>query len=86
MSVFAVHATLANEVRPTQAIFTAENEACSYAEAVSRDDGVLAASVVRFALDQLGTRSGVAMFVHGKRQAFPYVSDCRGIYGGGRKC
>lgn len=42
-------------------------------------------SVVRFALDELGTRANVAMFVAGERQTFPYVSDCRNIYGGGRK-
>jgi hypothetical protein len=52
---------------------------------MSKDTGVLAASVVRFAIDELGTRKGVAMFVEGKRQLVPYVSDCRSIYPGGRK-
>ena len=47
--------------------------------------GVLAASVVRFTLDELGTRTGVAMFVHGRRQQVPYVSDWRVLYANGRK-
>jgi hypothetical protein len=85
VKVWTVHATLAEEVRPTQAIYRDEKAACNYAAALSRDDGVLAASVVRFMLDELGTRANVAMFVAGERQTFPYVSDCRNIYGGGRK-
>jgi hypothetical protein len=44
---------------------------------MSKDTEVLAASVVRFAVDELGTRRGVAVFVRGKRQQVPYVSDCR---------
>jgi hypothetical protein len=47
--------------------------------------GVLAASVVRFTIDELGARCGVAMYVAGKRQRVPYVSDCRAIHAGGRK-
>jgi hypothetical protein len=85
VNVWTVHATLAEEVRPTQAIYREEKAACNYAAALSRDDGVLAASVVRFALDELGTRANVAMFVAGERQTFPYVSYCRNIYGGGPK-
>jgi hypothetical protein len=84
MNVFTVHATLANEVRPTQAIFTDQDAACGYAAAVSGDDEVLAASVVRFTVDELGTRRGVAMFVKGKEQEVPHISDCRTIHGGGR--
>jgi hypothetical protein len=72
VNVWTVHATLAEEIRPTQAIYRDEKAACNYAAALSRDDGVLAASVVRFTLDELGTRANVAMFVAGERQAFPY--------------
>ena len=82
--VWAVHVTLANEVRPTDAVFGREQAACSHAREMSKDTEVLAASVVRFTVDELGTRSGVAMFVQGKRQFVPYVSDCRAIYSGGR--
>ncbi|WP_445189272.1 hypothetical protein ACTXG6_19795 [Pseudonocardia sp. Cha107L01] len=67
MNVWTVHATLAEEVRPTQAIYRDEKAACNDAAALSRDDGVLAASVVRFTLDELGTRANVAIFVAGER-------------------
>jgi hypothetical protein len=83
--VWAVHVTLVNEVRPTDAVFGTEEAAGIHARAMSQDIEVLAASVVRFTLDELGTRKGVAMYVDGKRQLVPYVSDCRGIYAGGRK-
>jgi hypothetical protein len=59
--------------------------ALDHAKALSRDSGVLAASVVRFTLDELGTRTGVAIFVHGRRQQVRYVSDCRALYANGRK-
>ena len=85
MNVWAVHSTFAVEIRPTQAVFGDETTACQYAAVLSKDVGVLAASVVRFTVDELGTRSGVAMFVQGKRQSVPYVSDCRSIHAGGRK-
>jgi hypothetical protein len=78
VSVWTVHATFAAEVRPTEAVFSTWLDACEHAEAMSRNSGVLAASVVQFTVDELGTRTGVAMFVHGRRQEVPYVSDCRG--------
>jgi hypothetical protein len=83
-NVWTVHTTYPNEVRPTQAIFTDEGRALDYAAQVSTDDEVLAASVVRFVLDELGTRRNIAMFVHGERQQVPHISDCRAIHGGGR--
>ena len=67
--VWAVHATLANEVRPTQAIVN--DERAAYASELSGDSEVLAASVIRFVLDELGTRRNVAMFVRGQRQSVP---------------
>jgi hypothetical protein len=85
VTVWTVHATLAAEVRPTEAVFGNWRAAFEHAKALSRDSGVLAASVVRFTVDELGTRSGVAMFVHGRRQQVAYVSDCRRLYANGRK-
>ena len=85
VSVWTVHATLAAEVRPTEAVFSTWLAALDHAKALSRDSGVLAASVVRFTVDELGTRTGVAMVVHGRRQQVPYVSDCRVLYANGRK-
>lgn len=83
--VWTVHATLPNEVRPTEAVFGQERAACTHARLVSEDPGVLAASVARFTIDELGTRKSVAMFVEGKRQQVPYVSDCRTIHPNGRQ-
>jgi hypothetical protein len=83
--VWTVHVTLPDEIRPTDAVFGTEQAACTRARQMSKDAEILAASVVRFTIDELGTRSGVAMFVQGKRQMVPYVSDCRSIYAGGRK-
>jgi hypothetical protein len=83
--VWAVHTTLPSEIRPTDAVFGTEEAACARACEMSTDAEVLAASVVRFAVDELGTRRGVAMFVDGQRQMVPYVSDCRGIYANGRQ-
>jgi hypothetical protein len=80
-----VHTILADEVRPTEAVFSDEGAACKHAVAVSKNVGVLAASVVRFTVDELGVRCGVAMYVAGKCQRVPYVSDCRAIHAGGRK-
>jgi uncharacterized protein YfdQ (DUF2303 family) len=82
--VWAVHAVMADEVRPTQALFADEARALAYAAQVSTDDEVLAASVTRFVVDELGTRRNLAMFVDGQQQAVPHISDCRGIHGGGR--
>ena len=85
VTVWTVHATLAAEVRPTEAVFSTWPAALDHAKALSRGSGVLAASVVRFTLDELGTRTGVAIFVHGRRQQVRYVSDCRALYANGRK-
>jgi hypothetical protein len=82
--IYAVHTVMSDEVRPTQALYSDEAAALSYAEACSRDEGVLASSVVRFVVDEPGNRRGVAMFVKGQRQAVPHLSDCREIHGGGR--
>ena len=81
--VYAVHTVLADEVRPTEALFTEGPRALEHAAQVSTDSEVLAARVVRFVLDELGTRRNVAMFVDGVRQQFPHISDCRRIHGGG---
>ena len=72
-------------MRPTDAVFGTEEAAATHARAMSTDTEVLAASVVRFTVDEVGTRRGVAMYVNGRRQFAPYVSDCRGIYANGRK-
>lgn len=70
----------AAEVRPTQVIFSQRAEAEVHAKDVSRDTGVLAGAVTRYVLDQLGQRTAVALYVGGKKQEVPYVSDNRKIW------
>jgi hypothetical protein len=82
--VFAIHVVLVDEVRATQAIFTDEGQALGYAAQVSNDDEVLAAAVTRFVVGELGSRRNVGMFVRGRRQEAPHISDDRRIHGGGR--
>jgi hypothetical protein len=54
VTVWTVHATLAAEVRPTEAVFGNWRAAFEHAKALSRDSGVLAASVVRFTRRRVG--------------------------------
>jgi transposase-like protein len=83
VNVWAVHTVLADEVRPTEVVYTDERRACEHAEQLSTDYGVLAATVVRFATDEPGNRRNVAMYVRGVRQEVTHLSDCRRIHGGG---
>lgn len=80
MHIWTVHVTRPSEVRPTEAVYDNRDAACQYAEFLSLDTGVLAAAVTCFDLNKPGTRSGVAMYVDGVKQAVPYVSDCRTIF------
>lgn len=82
--VWAVHATYPAEIRPTSVIFSGEDAALSYAAELSGDPNVLAASVVKFVVDEPGNRRGVGMYVKGVRQAVPHISDDRTVHGGGR--
>ena len=84
MVIYAVHVVRANEVRPTELLCSNLADAETNAAALSQDPGVLAAAVTRFTVDSPGTRSGVALYVAGKRQAVPYVSDDRRICSSGR--
>jgi hypothetical protein len=79
VDVFGVHVVRPNEVGPTKLICTVLVEADRWAADLSQDEGVLGAAVTRFGLDQPGIRSPVSLWVGGKRQQVPYVSDCRGI-------
>jgi len=79
MEVFAVHTVRADELRPTEIVCSELEEAEGHAAVLSQDPGVLAAAVTRFAVNQSGSRSGVSLWVAGRKQAVPYVSDCRTI-------
>lgn len=77
--VYAVHAVCPDEICATEVIWTAESDAEKWAHALSTDPGVLAAAVTWFALDSPGERRAVALFVQGKRQQVPHLSDDRRI-------
>jgi hypothetical protein len=81
--VFAVHAVRPDEIRPTQMICQKLSAAEKYAAGLSTEPDVLAAGVTRFILDELGTRTPIALYVRGIRQKVPYVSDDRKIHAGG---
>ena len=62
-------------VGPIEAVFSTEEAALSEAATRSRWVEVLAASVTRHTVDELGTRSGVALYVDGERQALPHFTN-----------
>ncbi|MGH3615224.1 MAG: hypothetical protein ACRDRK_22040 [Pseudonocardia sp.] len=63
--VFTVHTSRPDDIGAVEIVFLAEREARAYALDRSRDHRVLSASVTRFAVGQLGTRTPVAWFVDG---------------------
>ncbi len=77
--MWAVHVTVrigdSEVVDPLDALFSTAELACREAEIRSRQTGVVAASVTRFQVDQIGHRSRVALYVHGERQRFPHVIE-----------
>jgi hypothetical protein len=67
-AVYSVHTTRPDDVGAVEVVFTSEREAREYAQDRSSDWRVLAASVTRFVVGQLGTRHPVAWFVGGIEQ------------------
>ena len=78
--VYGVHVIRSEEIQATDVIFTLLAAAEEHAKVVSRDTGVLAAAVTTYVLDELGRRTPTALFVAGKRQERPYISDNREIW------
>jgi hypothetical protein len=66
--VYAVHSTRPHDVGAVEIVFIDEREARQYAQDRSRDWRVLATSVTRFMVGQLGTRHPVARFADGEEQ------------------
>jgi hypothetical protein len=66
--VYAVHATRPDDVAAVEIVFIDEREARQYAQGRSRDWRVLATSVTRFMVGQLGTRHPVAWFADDEEQ------------------
>ncbi len=66
--VYSVHATRPDDPGAVEIVFRTEHEAIAYAKDRSTDWRVLAASITRFAIGELGTRHPVAWFVDGEPQ------------------
>jgi hypothetical protein len=66
--IYSVHTTRPDDLGAVEIVFTNEREARAYAKDRSTDLRILAASVTRFVVGQLGTRHPVAWFVDGNEQ------------------
>lgn len=77
--VYAVHAVLPDENCATEVIWTAQSDAEKWACELSTDPGVLAGAVTWLVLNSPGERHPVALYVRGKRQQVPHLSDDRRI-------
>jgi hypothetical protein len=67
-TVFTVHCVRPDDVGAIEIIFLDQREARKYAQDRSRDWRVLATSVTRFMVGELGTRHPVAWFIDGEEQ------------------
>lgn len=67
-SVYAIHVTRPDDIGAVEIVFTNEREARVYAKDRSTDQRVLAASVTRFVIGELGTRHPIAWFANGMEQ------------------
>jgi hypothetical protein len=66
--VFSVHTARPGEVGAVEIVFTREQEARAYARDRSTDWRITSASVTRFTVGELGTRSPVGWYVDGVEQ------------------
>lgn len=82
-TVYGVHSATAAEVCATAALWSTLSRAEAHAKDLSTDPGVLGAAVTRFVINEPGHRTAVALYVNGKRQEAPYVSDDRRLWANG---
>lgn len=66
--MFTVHVTRPDDIGAIEIIFLVERDARAFAEDRSRDFRVLAASVTRFVVGELGTRHPLAWYTDGVEQ------------------
>ena len=66
--VYSVHTARPGEVGAVEIVFTCEHEARAYARDRSKDWRITSASVTRFTVGELGTRSPVGWYVDGVEQ------------------
>jgi len=78
--VYGVHVIRCDEVAPVDVIFTSLGVAERRARIRSGETGVLGGAVTRFVVNELGQHTPTALFVAGKRQEVPHISDDRHIW------
>jgi hypothetical protein len=66
--VYSVHTARPGEIGSVEIVFTTEQEARVYARDRSRDWRITSASVTRFTVGELGTRSPIGWYVDGAEQ------------------
>jgi hypothetical protein len=66
--VYSVHTARPDDIGAVEIVFRTQQEAMAYAMDRSKDWRIVAASVTRFTIGELGTRHPVAWFVEGKEQ------------------
>lgn len=81
--VYGVHAIRADEISATAMLCSTLKKAETYAAQLSSDPGVLAAAVTRFVVDEQGRRTAMSLFVGGKRQEVPWISNDRQVLANG---
>lgn len=68
---YAVHITRPEDLGVVEIVFVSEKDAREYVKSRSTDHLVTAASVTRYMIGQLGTRTPLALFVDGHEQPRP---------------
>ncbi len=80
--VFAVHTERPDDaVGAVEIVYASEQDARRYAESRSRDYTITSASITRFTVGQLGTRTAVAWYRNGDEQERQWVD--RTVYPSG---
>jgi hypothetical protein len=67
-AVYSVHTTRPDDVGSVEIVFTSEREARAYAADRSTDWRIVATSITRFTIGELGNRHPVAWYVDGIEQ------------------
>lgn len=81
--LYGVHAVRARDICATQFVTGRLAAAEKYAKVMSADPGVLAAAVTRYVMETEGQHRAEALYVDGKRQEMPHISDNRRICANG---
>lgn len=81
--IYGVHAIKADEISATAMLCSTLAKAEAYATQLSTDPGVIAAAVTRYMVDEQGRRTAIALYVDGKRQEVPWISNDRQVLANG---